>query len=192
MKCEFWNRLFCLAASVGIAMPLLLEAARLTVDVAVPQPAETGCFKPGSNRNPDGREITVDNRSLRLDGKPWFPVMGEFHYSRYPAEDWRAELLKMKAGGVDIVSTYVFWIHHEEIEGQWDWSGRRDLRKFVQTCGDVGLKVLVRCGPWDHGEVRNGGFPDWVVAHKEIGNCTRPTRIFSRRSARFTARSQNS
>jgi hypothetical protein len=21
----------------------------------------------------------------------------------------------------------------------------------------------VRCGPWDHGEVRNGGFPDWLL-----------------------------
>jgi hypothetical protein len=29
------------------------------------------------------------------------------------------------------------------------------------------LKVVVRCGPWCHGEVRNGGFPDWVVAHKD-------------------------
>ena len=49
--------------------------------------------------------------------------MGEMHYSRVPAAEWREELLKMKAGGVEIVATYVFWIHHEEIEGQWDWSG---------------------------------------------------------------------
>ena len=27
----------------------------------------------------------------------------------------------------------------------------------------MGLKVVVRCGPWCHGEVRNGGFPDWLV-----------------------------
>jgi len=96
-----------------------------------------------------------------------FPVMGEMHYSRVPQAEWREELLKMKAGGVDIVATYVFWIHHEETEGQWDWSGQRDLKKFLQTCQDVGLKAVVRCGPWCHGEVRNGGFPDWVVAHKD-------------------------
>jgi len=96
-----------------------------------------------------------------------FPVMGEMHYSRVPQAEWREELLKMKAGGVDIVATYVFWIYHEEVEGQWDWSGQRDLKKFVQTCNGVGLKVIVRCGPWCHGEVRNGGFPDWVVAHKD-------------------------
>ena len=54
--------------------------------------------------------------------------MGEFHYARYPANEWREELLKMKAGGIDIVATYVFWIHHEEVEGQFDWSGPRNLR----------------------------------------------------------------
>ena len=90
------------------------------------------------------------------------PVMGEFHYTRCPEAEWREELLKMKAGGVDTVATYVFWIHHEEVEGQFDWSGRRDLRRFIELCGEVGLKAIVRCGPWDHGEVRNGGFPDWL------------------------------
>ncbi len=117
----------------------------------------------GSARAPDGSTVAIDSESLLLDGQPWAPVMGEFHYSRYPAAEWRGELLKMKAGGISIVSTYVFWIHHEEIEGQWDWSGNHDLREFVRLAGSVGLKVVVRCGPWCHGEVRNGGFPEWLV-----------------------------
>ena len=113
---------------------------------------------------PDGSTVSVDSASLLLNGQPWAAVMGEFHFTRYPASGWREELLKMKAGGITIVSTYVFWIHHEEIEGQWNWSGDRDLREFVKIAGDLGLKVIVRCGPWCHGEVRNGGFPDWLVA----------------------------
>ena len=28
---------------------------------------------------------------------------------------------------------------------------------------DVGLQVLLRIGPWDHGECRNGGHPDWLL-----------------------------
>jgi beta-galactosidase len=70
----------------------------------------------------------------------------------------------MKAGGIMIVSTCVFWIHHEEIEGQWNWSDNRDLGEFVRLAGSVGLKVIVRCGSWDHGEVRNGGFSEWLAA----------------------------
>ncbi len=134
-----------------------------TITIARPMPPVTEGFKMGEARSPDGAALTLDSRSLLLDGKPWTPVMGEFHFTRYPENEWREELLKMKAGGVDIVSTYVFWIHHEEMEGQFDWSGSRSLRHFIQTCQAAGLKVFVRCGPWDHGEVRNGGFPDWLL-----------------------------
>lgn len=100
---------------------------------------------------------------ITRNGSPWFPVMGEFHYSRYPAEYWKESLYKMKAGGIDVVSTYVIWIHHEEIEGEYDFSGRRDLSRFVRTCAECGLKAMLRIGPWCHGEVRNGGFPDWLL-----------------------------
>ena len=143
-----------------------VTAAPLAITISNPPPAESDYFRLGSTRRPDGLELNVDSYSLRLDGKPWLPMMGEFQYSRYPESEWREALLKIKAGGVDIVSSYVFWLHHEEVEGQFDWSGRRDLHRFLQTCQDVGLYVIVRCGPWCHGEARNGGLPDWVQQRK--------------------------
>ena len=94
--------------------------------------------------------------------------MGEFHYSRMPEAQWEEEILKMKAAGVEIIATYVIWIHHEEIEGQFDWSGQRDLRRFVQLCGKHGMYVYPRIGPWAHGEVRNGGLPDWVLKRSAV------------------------
>lgn len=100
---------------------------------------------------------------LTKDGAPWFPIMGEIHYSRYPDAYWKESIYKMKAGGVDIVSCYVFWIHHEEGEGEFDFTGQRNLRKFIETVKECGLKLFLRIGPWAHGEVRNGGFPDWVI-----------------------------
>jgi hypothetical protein len=116
--------------------------------------------------SPSGRQLSVNSRYLTLDGKPWLPVMGEFHYARFPEEYWQEELLKMKAGGVQVVATYIFWIHHEEIEGQFDWAGQRDLHRFVELCAQDGLYVYLRIGPWDHGEARNGGFPDWLLNKK--------------------------
>ncbi len=140
--------------------------APFLIDARTPAPApETGFLQMGG-LSPSGHSLAVDSRSLLLDGRPWLPVMGEFHFSRYPEKYLREELLKMKAGGVDVVSTYVFWIHHEEIEGRFDWSGQRDLRHFVQLCHESGLSVYLRIGPWDHGEARNGGFPDWLLAKK--------------------------
>jgi hypothetical protein len=162
-----FSKLLLAAASASLMFSVSLRAEVVSATIQTPSPAETGYFKFGTSTNPAGHEISLDSRSLLFDGRPVFPVMGEMHYSRVPQAEWRDELLKMKTGGVDIVATYVFWIHHEEIEGQWDWSGQRDLKKFLQTCNELGLKVIVRCGPWCHGEVRNGGFPDWVVAHKD-------------------------
>jgi hypothetical protein len=117
----------------------------------------------GTAASPSGHVLGLNDRYLTFDGKPWLPVMGEFHFSRYPREQWEEELLKMKAAGVNIVSTYVLWIHHEEVEGQFDWSGQRDLRAFAELCSKHGLLLVVRIGPWDHAEVRNGGLPDWVL-----------------------------
>src|ERR1700734_1684783 len=104
-----------------------VEAGPLHIDVPVPPRAVAGAFHLGTTINPDHHEITADSVSLLRDGQRWLPMMGEFHYSRYPDSQWRDELLKMKAGGVDIVSTYIFWIHHEEVQGQFDFSGQRDL-----------------------------------------------------------------
>jgi len=127
-------------------------------------------FDGGTAISPSGRLLGLNDRYLTLDGKPWLPVMGEFHFSRYPREQWEEELLKMKASGVNIVSTYVFWIHHEEVQGQFDWTGQRDLRAFAKLCSRHGLLLVARIGPWDHGEARNGGLPDWVL---KLG----PTRV---------------
>lgn len=104
-----------------------------------------------------------NEKYMLRDGKPWFPIMGEIHYSRYPKAYWHESLYKMKAGGVDVVSSYVLWIHHEEIEGEYNFSGNNDLRGFVQACKDCDMKMVLRVGPWCHAEVRNGGFPDWLL-----------------------------
>ena len=69
----------------------------------------------------------------------------------------------MKAGGLSIASVYVIWIHHEERKGEWEFSGSRDIRQFLTLCQKHGMKVILRLGPWAHAEVRNGGFPDWLV-----------------------------
>lgn len=108
-------------------------------------------------------EYGFTSKYMTKDGNPWFPIMGEFHYSRYPRKYWKESLYKMKAGGVETVSTYAFWLHHEEVEGEYDFTGQRDLRVFVETVKETGLTLFLRVGPWCHGEARNGGLPDWLL-----------------------------
>ncbi len=108
------------------------------------------------------REVTWDKYSLMIDGRRVCPVMGEVHYSRIPAGEWAGEVRKMKEGGVTMIATYVFWNHVEEQEGIFRWDGQRNLRQFIEVCRAEQLPVVLRIGPFCHGEVRNGGIPDWI------------------------------
>ncbi|MCL4395576.1 MAG: beta-galactosidase, partial [Chloroflexi bacterium] len=113
-------------------------------------------------RDPYGNTLGVNSYYLTRNGEPFFVVSGEFHFARCPEQYWEQELLKMQAGGVNTVASYLFWIYHEETPGVFDWHGRKDLRRFVELCGRSGLNVVLRVGPFAHGEWRNGGLPDWL------------------------------
>ncbi|MFG6460065.1 beta-galactosidase [Roseateles sp. DXS20W] len=146
-----------LASAAGADTLLKLDAR-----AAVPAPT-TGYLKLGTATSPKGETLAANSQYLLKDGKPWLPVMGEYHFTRAPASQWADQLRLMKAAGLDVVATYVFWNHHEERPGAFNWRGNHDLRRFVQLAQAAGLKVVVRLGPWCHGEVRYGGIPDWVV-----------------------------
>ena len=151
--------LFVCSALAAAQPPNLVE-----IDARKPSPPpQPSDFKPGSSLSPSGRSIGLNDQYLTLDGKPWLPVMGEFHFSRYPDAGWEEEILKMKAAGVQIISSYVFWNHIEEVQGVFDWTGQRDLRRFAELCRKHGMYLYVRIGPWAHGEARYGGLPDWVM-----------------------------
>ncbi|GJH00486.1 beta-galactosidase [Paraburkholderia terrae] len=144
--------------------PRDMPTTMLTVDASRPASAPLeGTLRMGTNTSADGRTIGINSRYLTRDGEPWLPVMGELHYARVPEARWDDALAKVKAAGVDIVSSYVIWRYHEPRPGQFDWSARFDLRRFVEACATRGLYAFVRIGPWVHAEVRYGGIPAWVV-----------------------------
>jgi beta-galactosidase len=123
-------------------------------------------LKMGTPNNNKGESLTYSSVSLLKNGQPWFPIMGEIHYSRVPEQHWEEELLKMKAGGIEVIATYILWNHIESEEGKFDWTGNNNFRKFLELCKKHNLYVWLRPGPWCHAEVRYGGFPDWLIQKK--------------------------
>ena len=112
--------------------------------------------------DPTGRELGFTNYYMTLGGKPFFGISGEMHFCRVAPDQWEDAILKMQCGGVNILSTYVFWNVHEEEEGVFRFDGCRDLRAFLEICEKRHMPVIMRIGPFDHGEMRNGGLPDWL------------------------------
>jgi len=113
---------------------LSLEGQLYKIDASRPEKEIfSGHLKLGGS-NPLGDSISFNNYFMMINEEPVIPVMGEFHYSRYPYKYWEEEILKMKAGGMTVIPTYVFWNIHEEEEGVFDWTGDRNLRRFVELC----------------------------------------------------------
>ena len=140
-----------------------------TIDISkVGSPIISGHLKLGSNKSPSGETLDANSLYFIKNGKPWYPVMGEIHFSRYPRAQWEESILKMKAAGIDVIASYVFWIYHEETEGTFNWSGDNDLRAFAELCKKHNVYFFARIGPWCHGEVRNGGLPNWLLKRGNV------------------------
>lgn len=133
-----------------------------TLDVTKGEHRKVSYWLKAGGVDPNGDSLNVNSLYWTRKGKPWLPVMGEFHYARFPKSGWEEQLLKMKAAGISIVSTYVFWVNTENPKGVWDWNGDNDLRYFLQLCQKHKLYVWLRPGPYINAEAKNGGFPDWV------------------------------
>lgn len=57
-------------------------------------------IKTGTCVRPNGESFGYTGNYLLRNGRPWFPVMGEFHFNRNKPEQWEQEIRAMKASGL--------------------------------------------------------------------------------------------
>ncbi|XP_039318183.1 beta-galactosidase-1-like protein 3 isoform X1 [Saimiri boliviensis] len=103
------------------------------------------------------------NPHFTLEGHKFLIFGGSIHYFRVPREYWRDRLLKLKACGLNTVTTYVPWNLHEPERGKFDFSGNLDLEAFVLMASEIGLWVILRPGPYICSEIDLGGLPSWLL-----------------------------
>ena len=103
-----------------------------------------------------------DDRAITMDGRRELLISGEVHYARVPEDEWEKVLDASKAAGLNCIATYVFWNWHEPEEGKYDFSGPRDLPRWLRLCQERGLHVILRSGPYCCAEWNFGGFPAWL------------------------------
>ena len=119
--------------------------------------------------------FTYKGKDFYLNGEPFKVYAGAIHYFRVPREYWRDRLLKLKECGFNTVETYVAWNLHEPREGQFDFTGEKDVVGFLRTAQELGLYAIVRPGPYICAEWTAGGFPAWLLADRNIRlRCSHP------------------
>ncbi|XP_058520069.1 beta-galactosidase-1-like protein 2 isoform X5 [Ochotona princeps] len=107
--------------------------------------------------------LTAGVQNFMLEDSTFWIFGGSIHYFRVPREYWRDRLLKMKACGLNTLTTYVPWNLHEPERGKFDFSGNLDLEAFVLMAAEIGLWVILRPGPYICSEIDLGGLPSWLL-----------------------------
>ena len=125
-----------------------------------------------------GKTLRADGATLVRDGVPHRILSGSVHYFRVHPDLWEDRLLRLRAMGLNTVDTYVPWNWHEAERGTFDFTGWRDVERFVRLAGDLGFDVVVRPGPYICAEWDNGGLPAWLTATPGIRlRCTDETYL---------------
>ena len=110
----------------------------------------------------------VANDQFMLDGAPFQLLAGEMHYPRIPRASWRDRLRKLKALGLNTLTTYVFWNAHQGTPDRYDFSGNLDIAAYIRLAQEEGLWVNLRPGPYICGEWDGGGLPSWLFPTPDI------------------------
>ncbi|CAB4070215.1 GLB1 [Lepeophtheirus salmonis] len=126
-------------------------------------------FSKNQNENTK-RSFLVDNESNTFlkDGKPFQYLSGSVHYARIPPEYWEDRMKKIRAGGFNAIQFYVEWKLHEPRPGKYNFSGSRNIEKFIQLAQSNDLLVILRPGPYIDGERDMGGLPSWLLENGTI------------------------
>mmetsp|Transcript_5604 Transcript_5604/g.6116 ORF Transcript_5604/g.6116 Transcript_5604/m.6116 type:complete len:801 (-) Transcript_5604:197-2599(-) len=119
------------------------------------------------------KSVTFDGRSFIIDGERELLIAGSVHYPRLPQSEWSQVFQLLKASGVNLIQTYVFWDIHEPSQGSYYFPNDEspdNLVRFVELANKAGLYVNLRIGPYVCAEWNYGGLPVWLKSIKQPDN----------------------
>ncbi|KAM4628311.1 beta-galactosidase-1-like protein 2 isoform 2-T2 [Polymixia lowei] len=127
-----------------------------------------------ARRSPEVRRMTrveglmANSSQFTLEGEPFRILGGSIHYFRVPRAYWEDRLLKMKACGLNTLTTYVPWNLHEPERGMFNFRDQLDLESYLRLAANLGLWVILRPGPYICAEWDLGGLPSWLLRDKNM------------------------
>ncbi|MCR2804240.1 beta-galactosidase [Paenibacillus soyae] len=110
--------------------------------------------------------VHLSSNVFRIQGKSEIVLCASLFYFRIPRALWRERMLQLKSFGYNCIDVYFPWNYHEQREGEWDFSGEKDIRAFLETASEVGLRVLARPGPYICSEWDGGALPAYLYGEE--------------------------
>ncbi|CAM4383869.1 beta-galactosidase [Paenibacillus endophyticus] len=107
--------------------------------------------------------VRFDADAVRIGETPQVLLCASLFYFRIPRALWRERMEQLKAFGYNSIDVYFPWNYHERAEGEWDFSGERDIAAFLTEAADAGLYVVARPGPYICSEWDGGALPAYLL-----------------------------
>jgi len=108
------------------------------------------------------RKFWIEEDTFLKDGSPFVIRAGALDYFRVPPQYHRDRMQRLKALGLNTVSTYIAWNYHERVEGQIERV--EELTSYLDLAQEEGLLVFLRVGPYICAEWEFGGLPAYLLA----------------------------
>jgi beta-galactosidase len=118
--------------------------------------------------SPSGGSVSLDGGRLMIDGEAQLLLCSSLFYFRLPPEQWQDRLKLVRQSGYRAVDVYIPWNFHETAPGVFDFSGNRDVARFLDLAAAEGLYVMARPGPYICSEVDGGALPAWLGLDPEL------------------------
>ncbi|XP_062263063.1 beta-galactosidase-1-like protein 2 [Platichthys flesus] len=107
--------------------------------------------------------LSSNSSQFTLGGEPFQIIGGSIQYFRVPRAYWRDRLMKMKACGINTLTTYVPWSLHQPERGSFNFKTQLDLVAYISLAAELELWVILRPGPYISSELDLGGLPSWLL-----------------------------
>ncbi|KAM4546396.1 beta-galactosidase-1-like protein 2 [Fundulus diaphanus] len=107
--------------------------------------------------------LNANSSQFTLEGEPFRILGGSVHYFRVPRAYWGDRLMKMKACGINTLTTYVPWSLHQPEKGAFNFHTQLDLEAYISLAAELGLWVILRPGPYISADMDLGGLPSWLL-----------------------------
>lgn len=114
------------------------------------------------------KPLDLNGTEFVCGGKPFRILSGAMHYFRIVPGYWEDRLLRARACGLNTIETVIPWNIHEPKKGEFCFEGMADVVSFLKTADRLGLKAIVRPGPFICAEWDFGGFPAWLLQEPDI------------------------
>ncbi|WP_166239468.1 beta-galactosidase [Paenibacillus turpanensis] len=106
--------------------------------------------------------IQLSSNAIEILGSSDILLCASLFYFRIPQALWRERMEQLKQFGYNCIDVYFPWNYHEPKEGQWDFSGEKDVEAFLQEAAESGLWVVARPGPYICSEWDGGALPAYL------------------------------